>query len=379
MTTSLSSRVSTDVPESGADKLRITVISYSLPREGVKRGGIERVAHDLAQGLAERGHVVIVLSHDPQPPGAAYRVRPLPFRRFTTSWIGLRLTTGYLGNVLATLPDYSRTDVIIAMGDSLLLPLVRRPILRVMHGSALGEALSATSPWRFLLQIGVYVQELLTALLQAGTVGVSENTRRYNPFIRRVITNGVDLSSFGPAGTRHSNPTVLFVGALDGRKRGRLLLRWFAEKIRPVHPTARLVMVGPPGPEADGVEYRTGVSAAELAQLYREAWVYASPSRYEGFGLPYIEAMASGTPVLATPNPGSREVLADGRFGLLAEDEAFPGSLNRLLSDAKLREDLGAKGLLRAREYGLERMVDEYEALLWELSGRVRTEDRNLV
>ena len=104
-------------------------------------------------------------------------------------------------------------------------------------------------------------------------------------------------------------PSVLFVGALDGRKRGRFLLEGFLKTVRPMHPDASLTIVGGTGPEHPGVTYLTGVSDAELADLYRRAWVYASPSTYEGFGLPYLEAMACGTPVVASANPGSVDVL----------------------------------------------------------------------
>lgn len=347
--------------------LRLAVISYRLPIPGVKRGGIERVAHDLAQGLSRAGHEVTVWSYDRGPLGCDYEVRPLPFRRFAESWLGHRLTMGYLGNAFSLFPDFSRADAVIAMGDSLLLPLARRPVVRVMHGSALGEAMSASSPFRIVLQVGVYVQELLTGLLQPGTVAVSENTRRHNPFVRRVIPNGVDLRAFEPSPTKSTDPTILFVGALEGRKRGALLLDWFRLHVLPEHPRAQLVMVGSPGPIAEGVSYRTGISDEELSDLYRAAWVYASPSRYEGFGLPYIEAMASGTPVLATPNPGSREVLADGQYGVLAADDEFPAMLNRLLRDENFRDEMRAKGLERAREYSLNTMIERYERLLLEL------------
>jgi hypothetical protein len=55
------------------------MLSYRLPVEGQKRGGIERAADTLAQGLVERGHHVVVFSHDQRPAGAGYDVRPLPW------------------------------------------------------------------------------------------------------------------------------------------------------------------------------------------------------------------------------------------------------------------------------------------------------------
>jgi glycosyltransferase involved in cell wall biosynthesis len=275
---------------------------------------------------------------------------------------------GYLGNVLAALPEYGRPDVFIAHGDSLLMPLLGRPVVRLMHGSALEEALSATSPARTLLQFGVYLQELLTGLTQSGCVAVSRNAGRYNPFVRRVIPNGVNLSAFrADAARKTEEPSVLFVGALDGRKRGRLLLEWFERDVRPRHPRATLRMVCEPGPRAEGVTYHTGVGDEELTEMYRGAWVYASPSRYEGFGLPYLEAMASGTAVVATPNPGSREVLGGGEYGRLVADGEFGAALAGLLDDAGAREGLAARGLARAREFSLSAMADGYEELLEEV------------
>lgn len=350
------------------NRLNIAVFSYGLPVVGEKRGGIERVAHELSDELARRGHAVEVWTHDPTPPGEAYEVRPLPWKRFVGSWAGRRLTMGYLGNLLAALPEYGEPDAFIAHGDSLLLPLLGRPVVRVMHGSALEEALSATSPARSLMQFGVYVQELLTGLTQTGCVAVSRNAGRYNPFVRRVVANGVNLSAFrADAACKTEEPSVLFVGALDGRKRGRLLVEWFERVVRPRHPRATLRMVCEPGPRAEGVTYHTGVADEELAAMYRAAWVYASPSTYEGFGLPYLEALASGTPVVATPNPGSREVLGEGEYGRLVSDEEFGGALAGLLGDAGARSELAARGLVRAREFSLSAMADGYEELLEEV------------
>lgn len=346
--------------------MRLAVFSYGLPVPGRKRGGIERLAHELADGLARRGHEVTVWSYDPRPERAAYKVRPLPCERLVTSWLGRRLTMGYLGNLLAAAgPRYGDADAILTIGDSLLLPLLGKPVVRVMAGSALGEALSAKSPLRFLHQMGVYMQELASAATQRNCVGISHGTRRYNPLLKKVIPLGSDLGAFFPeAACKSPEPSVLFVGALGGRKRGCLLVEWFTRHVRARHPEATLTVVGERGDAAAGVSYRVGVEDEELAAMYRRAWVYATPSTYEGFGLPYVEAMASGTPVLATPNAGSREVLGEGRFGELVGDESFGARLAELLSDRARREELAALGLARAAEYSLSNMLDSYEALL---------------
>jgi phosphatidyl-myo-inositol alpha-mannosyltransferase len=346
--------------------LRIAVFSYRLPVAGEKRGGIERVAHDLADGLACRGHAVTVFSHDPKPPDAAYEVAPLAWHGFVDSWLGRRVTMGYLGNVLWLLPRVSGFDVVLTHGDSLLLPLKRMPCVRVLHGSALGEAASATSLGRKLLQAGVYLQELSSAALQPHTVAVSENARRANRFVRRVIPNGVNRRVFRPGATsRAERPTLVFVGALSGRKRGSWLLDRFHVTIRPQRPDAELHMVCMPGPTRPGVTYHVGLSDAELAALYCRAWICVSPSTYEGFGLPYAEALACGTPVVATPNDGSLEVLARGG-GVLADDESFAQTVVALLDDRERRAQLGAAAVGRSADYDLERTLDEYEALLFE-------------
>ena len=259
--------------------------------------------------------LVTVFSHDPKPPGAAYDVVPLQWRRFVDTWIGRRVTMGYLGNLLWLLPRVSAFDVLLTHGDSLLLPLTRKPFVRVMHGSARGEAASATSIGRFLLQAGVYVQELASAALHRdGAVAVSENARQANRFIRRVIPNGVDRRVFHPGAAPQSRAAHAHVRRRAVRPEAR---RMAAGRLRAHDPPQRARRRAAHGVPARAGSARRhaitlGSSDTELAALYCRAWLYVSPSTYEGFGLPYAEALACGTPVVATPNDGSREMLAAG-------------------------------------------------------------------
>src|SRR5207249_7040572 len=93
-----------------------------------------------------------------------------------------------------------------------------------------------------------------------------------------------------------------------------------------------------------GAELRGWVEKPELAKLYRGAAALVLPSRYEGFGLPVLEAMACGTPVVAAPDPALREVAGDA--AVFAEDGDFGAAVGRALAE---RARLSAAGIERAR------------------------------
>jgi glycosyltransferase involved in cell wall biosynthesis len=111
----------------------------------------------------------------------------------------------------------------------------------------------------------------------------------------------------------------------------------------------------------DGVEALGRLSDEDLAREYRAAWVFCLPSAYEGFGIPYAEAMTSGVPVVATPNHGARYVTDDGRYGVLVELDELGAKLAEVLRVPALRERLGAASLERAKEFDLRSVVDRYE------------------
>jgi phosphatidylinositol alpha-1,6-mannosyltransferase len=100
------------------------------------------------------------------------------------------------------------------------------------------------------------------------------------------------------------------------------------------------------------VRFLGGVTNAELGRLYRSAGVFAMPSRQEGFGLVYAEALWHGLPCIGSTRDAARDVVSDGRTGLLvpyAAPEALADAIVRILSDASLAARLGEAGAEDAR------------------------------
>jgi phosphatidylinositol alpha-mannosyltransferase len=194
-------------------------------------------------------------------------------------------------------------------------------------------------------------------------VMVSSVTKRYLPMVKHVISNGVDLKSFTPTENKSPVPAVLFVGTMGGRKRGAMLLDLFQREIRPRVPNAEFWAVCEERVEGDGVRWFGRVPFETLTDLFRRAWVFCLPSTYEGFGVPYIEAMASGTPVVAYPNDGACEVTQNGQCGILSRDDQIADNIVKVLTDAALREQLRNAGLKRAQEFSWDRVCDQYEAI----------------
>lgn len=119
-------------------------------------------------------------------------------------------------------------------------------------------------------------------------------------------------------------------------------------------------MVSDTCPEHPNVIAEVFPSDEVLAQRYREAWVFAYPSTYEGFGIAYLEAMASGTPVLCSPNSGASYVLAQGSYGAIVEDDAFAARLRELLENQETRLRMAEAGRERAEEFAWSAIAQQH-------------------
>jgi glycosyltransferase involved in cell wall biosynthesis len=256
--------------------------------------------------------------------------------------------------------DTTGIDVLHLHGDDWFYVRRRVPTVRTFHGSALFEARTATRARRRASQYVTYGLELSASRLATRSYGVIPGdgpgyaTCGHLPLAFEAVYAAREID-------RASAPTVLFVGTWNGRKRGRFLQEAFIRHVRPRVPDARLVMVSDHCDHAPGVHWAVRPSDDELAELYREAWVFCLPSSYEGFGQPYLEAMAHGTPVIATSNPGSRFVLDRGRYGILAGDDELGDRLATLLTDEPARIELANAGRRRAAEFGWDQLLDRHE------------------
>jgi phosphatidylinositol alpha-mannosyltransferase len=327
----------------------------ALPVPGRKPGGVDVFVDRLAQRLALRGHDVQMISLGPAPSGARYAHQRLSGN---SRDIGLQrlLTVPLRLNRL----DTSGLDVLHLHGDDWFFVRRRVPTIRSFYGSALHEARHATRLRRRASHRMIFGLELVSARLATRSYSVGPGWRRLYS-LSGTLDCGIELSEASDQQDRSAAPSILFVGTWEGRKRGRFLHDVFLHEVRPRLPDAQLWMVSDECVPADGVKWLYGPSDEVLADLYERAWVFCLPSTYEGFGIPYLEAMARGLPVVSSPNIGSRYVLGRSYAGLVADDANLGAALLRLLADGDRRSRMGQAGRLRAGDFTWRRVLDAHE------------------
>ncbi|MEJ2266432.1 MAG: glycosyltransferase family 1 protein [Anaerolineales bacterium] len=208
----------------------------------------------------------------------------------------------------------------------------------------------------------------------------------------RVVHLGVDHQRFRPLpvskdllaryALQGAGPRVLYVGAELPRKNLPVLLAAMA-RVKGNLPGVKLIKVG--GPEylprhrrllelieeldlRENVRFTGHVPPAHLVQLYCLADVFVFPSLYEGFGLPVLEAMACGAPVVCSTAPALKEVA--GEAALLVDPGDVGGwarAIERVITDRQLRQELSHKGLERARGFSWARAASQTLAAYAEL------------
>jgi glycogen(starch) synthase len=188
---------------------------------------------------------------------------------------------------------------------------------------------------------------------------------------------------YGPSVAAHyPSPHVLFLGQLKERKGYDTLAHAMPEVLRAC-PTTTFLFAGQnparaghlldicrTNGSANHVVLLGMVNEEEKVRLMRSADCLVYPTRYESFGLPPLEAMAAGCPVVATNIPVVNEMIQDGENGILVEPEnpaALSRGIIRLLTDAEMRNALVARGYRTLGRYAEDALITQIEALYQQL------------
>jgi phosphatidylinositol alpha-1,6-mannosyltransferase len=335
--------------------------------------GWARHALELASALSEQGVEVVALiqpgNRPPSVPVALADVRPVLPRLVPPSrWFLLR-SLAAASRVRRAMPDCELLHV-LAEPYSVLAGLVvgKRPLVVTAHGTYVPHTARRQIAGR------LYRQVYRRAHLIAVSHYTAAQVRTVLPEADlTVIHNGVHFARFqvpAPAPAK-PGPTVLASGGVKLRKGTHVLVAAMA-LVRERVPEAQLVVTG----RQDDPSYlarvkrqiaEQGLESAvhlvgqipepDLLGWYQHADVFALPSlaiggKFEGFGLVFLEASASGMPVIGTTGSGVEEALIDGQTGLLVPQDNAPAladAITRLLTDAPLRQRLGAAGRDYAR------------------------------
>ncbi len=199
-----------------------------------------------------------------------------------------------------------------------------------------------------------------------------------------VVPPGID-PAFSPGGARSADPLVVAVGRLVRVKRFDLFIE-AVSRLKSRYPTLRAVVVGE-GSERAELEAHIGAVGAQdwislpgrvddrtLVDLYRSAWLLASCSQREGWGMTITEAAACGTPTVASDIAGHRDAVIHGRSGFLAGDvEELAAYMDAILSDGDLRAKLVDGALRHASRFSWEATArGTFEVLALEVADRTR-------
>ena len=312
---------------------------------------------------------------------------------------------GVVGNLFWThtiLPRILRKlNADLLHAPAFIAPLVAPcPVVMTVHDISYLLYPSHFSRWW-----GIYLKAIMPKIVgsAAAIVCVSEHSKQdaiatYNLPAHKVyvVPNGVDHERFHPGavldcdwarsiGIREGY--LLHVGAFSYRKNIPVLLRAVADlRAKGIWKNRQLLLAGPQdlalkgAPEIfetiqkldlSSIVVLTGhIPYEHLPGLYKHAALLVMPSLYEGFGLPVLEAMAVGTPVVASNSASLPEVAGGAAILFPAQDHfALAGSIQEVLENRSVVDELQRKGLQRAHQFSWQRAADETIAVYRAVAG----------
>jgi glycosyltransferase involved in cell wall biosynthesis len=390
----------------GSRPLRVALLSY---RSKAYCGGQGVYVRHLSRELAALGHTVEVFSGQPYPdldPGPVLRAVPSldlyrdedPFRtprreeyrdwvdvlETATMWTGgfpepLTFSVRALRALRERRADFDVVHDNQGLGYGLLgVPRLGLPLVTSIHHPisvdrkielAATRGLTRLSKRRWYGFVRMQARVARQVARAGPVITVSESSRRdiYRDFRLRpgsvgIVPLGVDTRLFHPRGTPRVAGRIVAVASADSPVKGLPVLLRAVAKVA-TERDVRLVVVGQAsagGPTmrliaelslADRVRFTSGLSDEDLAALLASAETAVVPSLYEGFSLPAVEHMASGTPLVASRAGALPEVTGDAAVLVTPGDpEELAAALRRLHDSAPERERLSRQAWLRVQE-----------------------------
>lgn len=326
--------------------------------------GVSVQVHRYAQALTKRGHAVTCFSFSPKPEDALYQHVKLDWEHRS------KLLRKLEPAIAFRKANVCQFDIIHYHGDDYLCKGSKKRV-RTFYGSAIQEAIHAVKAGRFFYQLLFYLFELVSCLKKGTLSGISVATRKSLPMINNVIPCCIPLENYTVSSKKSDEPSILFLGDLDSRKRGRMVLEIFHNIVLPAVPDCTLTVVGPQACSGNRVHYLGNIGERELIREYQRSWIYCMASSYEGFGVPAIEASACGTPVVATVNSGIKEIISHNKNGLLCTAETLGETIISVLRDDNLRQNLAVNARLLSERYDSDIVVQHYERIYSKILGNI--------
>jgi glycosyltransferase involved in cell wall biosynthesis/Tfp pilus assembly protein PilF len=340
---------------------------------GSVRGGGTGILYRFVNWLAELGVEVSIYSNDPAP-----------------DWIKLRAVYHHIEN--ADQRYSAITEPVVLVYSVLEMPLVLRSCpkegKRILHFSQVVEDFNYHGAEVDSLMAPKAIMQILQSL-PVGRVAISDHIQQY--FRKEYgqdsyrIVNGIDLTTWkkGPVAPVTVRKSILTAGNPARRMKGTADVRQAVALLAGRHPEWKINLIIASGERVNGYSTDTtslgftttlycGLTAEEMRERYCVADVYVNAAWYEGFGLPSIEAMACGVPVVQANNAGLDGIIRHGQNCLVVKP-GDPGeiadALEKILTDAPLRQQLISNGSQTASSLGVTRQFDMFVPAFEDLLG----------
>lgn len=292
--------------------LKIGMVFADLPQEGKKPGGVSVVIHELANALVRAKNFVRIYTYSSKPHDALYEVvnlKPL---------INMKLSRRLFLPFQLIFLDYQDLDLLHLHGEDWAYLKRDIPTIRTFHGCSLNEAQFADNLKSKLIFKAYHYLEILARKLANLSVGIGDDTVALLG-VKHIIYNGYTKALYYPPQQKANKPTAIVIGTLQGRKQSILAIELLLKIKKEIPELVIHAVVDQPYHHPD-VNNWIGVSSEKLAQLTRDSWIGVSTTLYEGFGIYYLEWMASGTIPVTFKNVGIKNLIKKYQAGIFCKD-----------------------------------------------------------